>query len=57
MIHRGLITFHAISRRFDNQGPLPGVNEYRASVDLVNGTFHDIVIEYREEEWDASIQV
>lgn len=38
-------------------GILPGVNEYRASVDLVNGTFHDIVLEYREKDGAASIQV
>lgn len=38
-------------------GVLPGANEYRASVDLMNGTFHDIVLEYREEDGAASIQV
>lgn len=38
-------------------GVLPGVNEYRASVDLVSGTFHDIVLEYREKDGTASIQV
>ena len=38
-------------------GVLPGAIEYRASVDLVNGTFHDIVLEYRENDGAASIQV
>lgn len=38
-------------------GVLPGVNEYRASVGLVNGTFHDIELEYREQDGTASIQV
>ncbi|CAM9116620.1 unnamed protein product, partial [Sphacelaria rigidula] len=36
---------------------LPGANEYRASVDLVNGTFHDLLLEYKEETGAASIQV
>ncbi|CAM9800578.1 unnamed protein product [Ectocarpus sp. 6 AP-2014] len=39
------------------EGVLPGAIEYRASVDLVNGTFHDIVLEYRENDGAASIQL
>lgn len=42
---------------FVNTGDLPGVNEHRASIDLVNGTFHDIVLEYWEKDGGASIQV
>lgn len=38
-------------------GVLPGATEYRASVDLVNGTFHDILMEYKENDGAASIQV
>lgn len=38
-------------------GVLPGATEYRVSVDLINGTFHDIVIEYKENDGAASIQV
>lgn len=38
-------------------GDLPGANEYRVAVDLTNGTFHDVVLEYREETGAASIQV
>lgn len=42
---------HAIS------GVLPGANEYRASVQLTNGTYHDIMLEYREDDGAASVQV
>ena len=38
-------------------GVLPGAIEYRASVELVSGTFHDIVLEYREKDGAANIQV
>ncbi|CAM9356761.1 unnamed protein product, partial [Laminaria digitata] len=36
---------------------LPGANEYRAMVDLTNGTYHDVVLEYREDDGSASIQL
>lgn len=38
-------------------GVLPGANEYRASVELTNGTYHDVMLEYREDDGAASIQV
>ncbi|CAN0387446.1 unnamed protein product, partial [Scytosiphon promiscuus] len=40
-----------------NSGVMPGANEYRTLVDLANGTFHDIVLEYMEKDGAASIQV
>lgn len=38
-------------------GVLPGAIEYRASVEMVGGSFHDIVLEYREKDGAANIQV
>ncbi|CAM9348575.1 unnamed protein product, partial [Discosporangium mesarthrocarpum] len=34
-----------------------GTNEHRANIRLKNGTFHDLVLEYREQTGTASVQL
>lgn len=53
--HDIIIAFFILPSR--TTGVLPGAIEYRASVELVSGTFHDIVLEYREKDGAANIQV